>query len=202
MAAIINSSTAKLAAMEVRDYYMKSDEVVKSILHHSGIQGAIALIPIPIVGETACIVNQLHMYHKINKLLGVKFSKNVMKVMGTFLLSQVSGAAAMVAGLALLKFIPGINFASGFVEAPFVAAINYTCGMVYYGMLQRYLSSGVLQANASDEEIINGLKSNSMSKDEIRGIYGDAKKTVKGLNYDSYKTEAESCVDEAKEQNG
>ena len=202
MGSIINSATIRQAATEVRLYYEGSNEVIKSIIHHSGIQGAIVLIPIPVVGEAACVINQLHMYHKINKLLGVKFSKNVMKVMGTFLLSQVSGAAVLVAGLALLKFIPGVNFASGLIEAPFVAAINYTCGIVYYKMLENCLDSGCLDANATDEKIIEELKRHSMTQDEIKGVYGSAKDTLRGLNYEAYKSEAETCIDEAKANNG
>ena len=105
MNTFINPTTLRTAAhvagRELQHHYEQSDAIEKSILHHSAVQGAIVLIPVPLVGEIACIVNQLHMYHQINKYLGVKFSKNVMKVLGKFLLSQVSGLVALFAGLAV-----------------------------------------------------------------------------------------------------
>ena len=92
----------------------RKDEAEKLIVKHSCIGGAITLIPVPVVGEIAVIVNQIAMYRGLNKLIGIKFSKNVMKVIGRFLVSQVAGV--LVAGTALfavgavLKFIPGVNF--------------------------------------------------------------------------------------------
>lgn len=172
----------------------------KLIAKHSCIGGAITLIPVPVVGEIAVIVNQIAMYRGLNKLIGIKFSKNVMKVIGRFLVSQVAGV--LVAGTALfavgavLKFIPGVNFFAGLAQAGVAGVANYVCGVVYWKMLGGFIAAGGTDG-LSDDEIISRMKAQTLSEEEIKKAGEIAKECMKDADYESYKKDAQSCIDEA-----
>lgn len=202
MGSIINGGTLKLAGDAAVQWYRTQDEAHQTIFTHSCIGGAIALIPIPVVGELAVIANQIAMYRKLNQLTGVVFSKNVMKNIGKFVVSQVAGILGGVAVLfglgAALKFIPGVNFAAGLLTASTAGVANYVCGKVYYEMLGGFINKGGGE-NLSDEEIIRRMKSEMPSEDRIKAMKSDAQRTMKGANYASYKGQAQDCVNEAKQ---
>ena len=201
MGSIINSATIKIAGKQVQYWYDSQDEAQKLIFRHSCIGGAIALIPIPVVGEIAVIVNQIAMYRGINTLAGVSFSQNVLKNIGKFLLSQAAGVLGGMAALfgigAAVKFIPGLNFIAGFAQAPVAGVANYVCGIAYFKMLGGFIAAGG-SSGLSDDEIIRRMKDQALSDSEIRQAKADAEGKMKDANYASFKSEAKACADEAK----
>ena len=201
MGSIINSATIKIAGKQVQYWYDSQDEAQKLIFRHSCIGGAIALIPIPVVGEIAVIVNQIAMYRGINKLAGVSFSQNVLKNIGKFLLSQAAGVLGGMAALfgigAAVKFIPGLNFVAGFAQAPVAGVANYVCGIAYFKMLGGFIEAGGSEG-LSDDEIIRRMKEHSLSEEEIRQAQAEARQQMKDADYSSFKSEAKVCADEAK----
>ena len=201
MGAIISPGTVKVAGRAVEQWYNSQDEAQKLILKHSCIGGAIALIPIPVVGEIAVIVNQITMYRGINKLTGVSFSQNVLKNIGKFIVSQVAGVLGGMTAVfgigAAIKFIPGLNFLAGIAQAPIAGVANYVCGIVYFKMLGGIIAAGGLEG-LSDEEIMRRIKAQMLSPDEIRKAKAEAKERMKGADYKAHKSEAQCCVDEAK----
>lgn len=201
MGAIINGGTLKAAGDAAIQWYRSTDEAQKLIIRHSCIAGAIALIPLPVVGEIAIIVNQVAMYRGINRLAGVTFSQNVLKNIGKFLLSQVAGilggAAAIFGIAAAVKFIPGLNFLAGVAEAPIAGVANYICGIAYFKMLGGYIVACGGSA-FSDEETLRRMKEQSLSNDDIRNLKTEAEEKMKGVNYASFKSEAEAVAEEAR----
>ena len=198
---MINAGTMRHAAKAMQLWYNSQDEAQKLIIRHACIGGAIAMIPIPLVGEISVIVNQIAMYRGLNKLTGVTFSQAVLKNIGKVLLSQVAGVLGGVAALftvsAAVKFIPGVNFLAGFAQAPIAGVANYVCGVAYFKMLGGFIAAGGGEG-LSDGEIIKRMKEYSLSAEEIRAAEEEAKLHMRGVDYGSYKSEARACADEAK----
>ncbi len=198
----IESEIVRHAGKFLQQWYRSQDEAHQAIFVHSCIGGAIALMPFPIVGELSVIANQIAMYRKLNRLAGITFSKNVMKGIGKFVLSQVAGILGGMAVLfgagAALKFIPGVNFAAGLLTASAAGVANFVCGKVYWEMLGGFIKSGG-DGSLSDEEILNRMKREMPSDETIKAMKSDAKKAMKGANYSKYKEDARTCMDEVKQ---
>jgi uncharacterized protein (DUF697 family) len=192
--------TPGTAANNVERWNNAREDVKKLIFKHSCIGGAIALIPIPFAGEIAVIINQVAMYRGINELVGIKFSDNILKNIGNFLLSQLAGIgmglAALLGLTAAGKLIPGLNFIAALVQAPAAGIANYACGIIYYRMLGKFLKAGG-SGNSSDEEIIRLMRRNALSEYELEQIKNEAERQMKGADYSSFKSEAQKCADEA-----
>lgn len=194
------ASLGKTGAKCLEQWAKAQDDVVNLIFKHSCIGGAIALIPIPVVGEIAVIVNQIAMYRGINKLVGINFTDNILKNIGKFLLSQLAGIGVGMAALlgitAAAKFIPGFNFIAGFAQAPAAGVANYVCGIAYYRMLGKFLENGGSD-NSSEEDIIRMMRNSALSEEELRHVKKEAESRMDGANYSSFKSEAKACADEA-----
>lgn len=187
----------KAASQALVNWYNSSDAAHKIIIRHACIGGAIVLIPLPVVGEVAVIANQIWMYRELNKLTGVKFSENVLKCIGKFIVSQVAGVLggvfAVLAGVAVAKCIPGLNFVAGFIAAPAAGVANYVCGKVYYEMLGGYIRN-CGDNNLSDDEIIRRMKAGMVTDDKIREMQSEAKKDMKDADYAAYKDDAKKVA--------
>ena len=177
------------------------EDAKKLIFKHACIGGAIALIPIPVAGEVAVLINQIAMYRGINKLVGINFTDNVLKNIGNFLLSQLAGVgvgmAALIGVTAVAKCIPGLNFIAAIAQAPAAGVANYICGIAYYNMLGKFLKSGG-DAYSSEDDVIRMMRNSSLSPDELKKVKEEAERQMKGADYSSFKTEANAYADEAK----
>lgn len=179
---------------------MNKEEANNAIIKHSCIGGAIALVPVPVVGEIAVVVNQLAMYRKLNELAGVKFSENVLKNIGKFLLSQLAGVfggmAAIIGVTTVVKFIPGLNFVAGLAAAPIAGAANYVCGRAYAEMIGGFVAKGGAD-NLSDEEIIAAIKAGLPSEERLKKFHTEGKSKMADVKFSDYKKSADDCVNEA-----
>ena len=136
-------------ARTVSDWEKKSDQIDSLIIKHSCIGGAAGLFPMPIVDNIIMLGNQMIMYRNINSVLGVSLAKNTLKVIGTFMLSQVAGMLA-VFGIAIAGSILGNVLKASIVFAPagmalnalINAAITYVLGIVYARALVKLVGSG------------------------------------------------------------
>lgn len=183
----------------------QEEKVKELVLRHSYIAGGIALIPIPGVSEIAVVVNQLTMYGKINDVIGIKLSDNFLKIAGKFLISQVicvvGGFAAVLGIVAVLKFIPGLNFLAGFAAAPAAGIGNYICGLAYYYMLRDTIeASGGAEnfAQLTPDEQAALLKLHKLNKEKMESIREQAKSKLKNADYKSFKKEGEAYAEAAK----
>ncbi len=183
----------------------KEEQVKELVLKHSYIAGGIALIPIPGVSEIAVVVNQLTMYGRINDVIGIKLSENFLKIVGKFLISQVicivGGFAAVLGIVAVLKFIPGLNFLAGFAAAPAAGIANYICGLAYFYMLNDTIeASGGVEVfeQLSDEEKAVLMKMHKLNKERMERIKKQAEEKLKNADYKAFKKQGEAYAEAAK----
>lgn len=181
----------------MQQWYDSSDEAHKAIIRYACIGGATALIPLPVVGEVADIAIQIMMYRALNKLTGVKFSEKVLRNVGKVIVANVAGVLggvfALLAGTAAVKFIPVLNFLGGALAAPAAGVAFYVCGKVYYEMLGGFIRNGCGEG-LSEDEIVQRMKDEMVSDEQIKAMQKEAKKEMKDVNYKDFKEEAKEVV--------
>lgn len=106
------------AAMAVRvlDRSMRTtlpNDIVDAIQTHAVLAVAAAWIPVTGLDMAALAANTWGMYIHINKLLGLSFSENMMKSIGSAVVANLTSNLAVAGVGSLLKFIPGIGSVSG-----------------------------------------------------------------------------------------
>lgn len=145
-------------------------------------------------GEQPAIANDPELPRKASR---PRFSENVLKSIGKFIVSQVAGILggvfAVLVGVAVAKWVPGLNFIAGFIAAPAAGVANYVCGKVYYEMLGGYIRNGG-DRDLSEDEIIQRMKAEMVSKEKIGEMRDEAKKIMKDVNYGDYKNEAKGVI--------
>lgn len=140
------------------------NEEIADIVEQHGAAAAAASVAsmIPALGSTACFVAQTAlvytMYVRINRALGIKLSKNVMKsvasaVLGNIAANAGSAVLALVGG-AILPFIP---IAGGVASALLMAAVGYATVMIsamcYAKVLVALNRSGRRAENMSESDL-------------------------------------------------
>ncbi|MDE7089036.1 MAG: YcjF family protein, partial [Prevotella sp.] len=148
--------------------YVLPDDIVKIVKKHAKIAVATAFIPIGGLDMAAATVNVWTMYVRINKSLGIKFSENKMKSIGSAIASNLVtnlGIAAIAAGL---KWTGVGYFASVAVLTGALYALTITAGWVYL----KALTNMALHDSDIDEAVRDVLK----DKSEITKVYNENKK--------------------------
>jgi uncharacterized protein (DUF697 family) len=190
-------------ARTVSDWEKKSDQIDSLIIKHSCIGGAAGLFPMPIVDNIIMLGNQMIMYRNINSVLGVSLAKNTLKVIGTFMLSQVAGMLA-VFGIAIAGSILGNVLKASIVFAPagmalnalINAAITYVLGIVYARALVKLVGSG---KTPTAENLKEELKTQFADKDNLKKLYEEGKEKLKGTKFSDYKNDAEEAKKHAED---
>ena len=129
---IIKESAAELLIKLGQADQEKEKEIMNVINKHSLIAAAAGWVPIPFVDIALVVGNVWTMYATINKVIGLSFSDNMLKSIGSGVVANLSTSIISQALLSLLKVVPGI----GLVSAGLIlTAGNYaTCmaaGYVY-----------------------------------------------------------------------
>ncbi|MCH5174566.1 MAG: hypothetical protein J1F40_01600 [Prevotellaceae bacterium] len=128
----IKESAAELLEKLCKNGAEKEKEILSVVNKHSLIAAGAGWIPIPFVDIILVVGNIWTMYAAINKVIGISFSDNLLKSIGSGVVANLSSAIISQALLSCLKAIPGI----GTVSAGLIlTACNYaTCvaaGYVY-----------------------------------------------------------------------
>ena len=130
------------------------------VTKYSILAGATCLIPVPGIAVIANAGIQLAMYFAINDAMNIKLSKNKVKCIGSFLISQIAGLG--LAGLLELgKFIPLLGVLTAFPQCILVGSTTYACGMAYLKILEE-----VDLEKVADENLFEVLMNNAPSKEE------------------------------------
>ncbi len=187
---------SKMIGRGVMDYYYKSEEAEKIIIRHSCVAGAAALIPIPYADMAVCLPNQIALYGFLNKELGVSLSKELLKVIGGFMISQITGmisvfpfvfAGKVAAGL--LKFIPLAGSIGGFlIDGAINAGITYVLGIVYLKAMVNVLKAG---KPINESSLKEALKAEFDDTEGIKNIYKEGKQKLKGKDFSAFRDDAE-----------
>ena len=107
---------AAVLAVRTLDREMRTtlpDEIVDCIQLHSGLAVAAAWIPIGGLDVAALTANIWTMYVRINKLLGISFSENMMKSIGSAVAANLASNLALTGIAAGLKYIPFVGTITG-----------------------------------------------------------------------------------------
>mgnify|MGYP007033164565 CR=1 FL=1 len=144
------------------------EDIVKIVRRHAGIAVATAFIPIGGLDVAAATVNVWTMYVKINNALGIKFSDNMMKSIGSAIVSnlvQNLGIAAVACGL---KFFGPGYFAAVAILTGALYGLTMAAGWVYL----KALTNMALH----DGDIKAAVKEALKDQADIKKVYDENKK--------------------------
>lgn len=171
-----------VAALAVRslDRSMRVElpnELVDAIQTHAVLAVAAAWIPVGGLDVAALTANIWTMYVRINKKLGISFSDNMMKSIGSAVAANLASNLA-IAGLgAALKWIPGFGtVAGGILMSATMYGTTVGAAWIYLTALVNWVKKG--KGSGDDlKSCINDVM--AQNADEIKSIINDAKKNYK-----------------------
>lgn len=148
--------------------YVLPDDIVKIVKRHAKIAVATAFIPVGGLDIAAATANVWTMYVSINKALGIKFSDNKMKSIGSAVASNLVSNLGVAGVAATLKWLGPSYIVSVAVLTAALYAFTITAGWVYL----KALTNMALQDGDIEEEIKKVLK----DKAELSKVYKENKK--------------------------
>lgn len=184
---VINSSASELLTKLGQLSQEKTDEIVSIVNKHSIIAAGAGWVPIPFLDMAVVAGNVWSMYAAINKVLGISFSANLLKSIGSGVVANISSTLISNALLSLLKLVPGIGtISAGLILTAGNYAICTAAGWVYLNALCAIASEdGVIDPSDPDlqkkfRRIIKDQKEASRKiKDELQKEYILAEKAKK-----------------------
>lgn len=193
----MNAGYVKVASNAIRQAYIASDDETKIIIEHDCIAGAAAIVPVPYADMIAVLGNQIALYKRLNDKLGVRMSKNCLKVIASFMVSQIIGTITIVPVAfggkflgGLLKMVPGLGTMAGIVvDAGSNATINHILGVVYLISIKKMIATGTDVQDAESVKAV--LKEQLADKELVKKAYHEAKQARKKMDFNAYKSKAE-----------
>lgn len=170
---------AALMAARAVDKSLKesiSEDIVNCIYGFSAGAAALAFTPVPGLDVALVTADVWTMYARINKHLGISFSENLMKSIGSAIAGNLTANAGQLLVGGALKLIPGVgSVVGGTIMAATVFGTTLAAGLVYLKALTRFYEGS---HSASDLE---GIVKDVMreDKDEIYAVCKDGKKEYK-----------------------
>ena len=148
--------------------YVLPEDIEKIVRKHAALAVATAFIPIGGLDLVAATANVWTMYVRINNALGVKFSDNKMKSIGSAVVSNLVQNLGVAAVVVALKWNPISYVASVAVLTGALYGLTITAGWVYL----KALSNMAL----NDADIERSVKEALKDKASISQVYKDNKK--------------------------
>lgn len=150
---------AAVLAVKALDKEMRTtlpNEIVNCIQLHSGLAVAASFIPIGGLDVAALTGNIWTMYVRINKLLGISFSENMMKSIGSAVAANLASNLAIAGTAAVVKYIPFLGTITG------GAVMSVTMYGATIGAAWIYLMA-----------IVNWVKKGKGSGDDLKSCVND-----------------------------
>lgn len=148
--------------------YVLPEEIVKIVKRHAKIAVGTAFIPVGGLDMVAATANIWTMYVQINKTLGIKFSDNKMKSIGSAIASNLVDNLGVMTVAAGLKYCGVGLFAGVAMMTGALYALTITAGWVYL----KALTNMALH----DSDIGDEVKKMLQDKSEINRVYKENKK--------------------------
>lgn len=167
-------------AVEAIDHSMREsapDEVVNVIQTHAVAAVAAAWIPVTGLDIAAITANTWTMYVRINNKLGISFSENLMKSIGSAVAANLASNLAVAGIGSVLKFIPGIGtVAGGVVMSATMYGVTVGAAWIYLVALVHWVKKGKPSTDS-----LKGIIDQVMSeqKGQIKEIINTSKKDYK-----------------------
>ena len=148
-----------------------ANDVWDCVNRHALIAVGAAWIPVPGADIALMAGNTWAMYLRINNRFHISFSDNVLKSIGSGVVSNLTSNIVALGLGSLLKFIPGASFVSGALLSALVYATTLTAAWVYLRALTRFYAQG-----GGREECLRACVDDILSdKESVRNIFNDAK---------------------------
>lgn len=140
------------------------DDIVNILYQHSVAAAATAVLA-PGGVDVLLITGEVWaMYIRINNVLGVSFSENLVKSVGSAVAANLTANLGQLAVAGILKFIPGVHVIGGALMAGTVFATTMAAGWVYLNALCRMATAG--SSSGDLKSIINEVMSDSTASIE------------------------------------
>ena len=166
-------------ANHLKQYYNNADDAVQVILKHAGIAaGACAVgIAFPALEVPAIIVASFGavwaMYIQLCKCLGIELSDNLLKVLASAAISNITINLASAYALEVVaSMLPGIGHITGTV---LTFSCVYLAGMMFMSLLLALAKNGQKIEEMSEEELKSALREQTPTKEDMK----DAKTAFK-----------------------
>lgn len=171
---------AAVMAVKMLDQSMRNElpyEIVDTIQTHAGIAVAAAWIPIGGLDVAALTANVWTMYARINKKLGISFSENMMKSIGSAVAANLASNLAIAGVGAALKWIPVIGTVTGgIIMSASMYGTTIGAAWIYLTALVNWVKKG--QGSGDDlRSCINDVM--AQNKDTINNVINKAKASYK-----------------------
>lgn len=148
--------------------YVLPEDIVKIVKCHAGLAVASAFIPVGGLDMVAATANVWTMYVRINNKLGIKFSDNKMKSIGSAVVSNLVQNLGILAVAGGLKWTGFGYFASVAILTGALYALTITAGWVYL--------KSIANMALYDGDIEKSMKEALKDKADIKKIYDANKK--------------------------
>ena len=168
---------------------------------HAGIAGGLAIIPIPFASVPLVLGNLYTMYGRINSVVGVKFSENILKSIGGMIASNLAVYGGAVAACQVIKFIPLFGSIGGaLMECALNFATTKVSGALYCELLKVMADNGDIGENGQVNEAAAKRATENVcrDKDRIKKMFEREKQNAKNVDFNKYKSEARKLADEHK----
>ena len=178
---MVHSTMVAAAALAARaiDKSLKEsipDDIVNCIYGFAAGAAALAFTPVPGLDIALVTADVWTMYVRINKHLGISFSDNLMKSIGSAIAGNLTANAGSFVVAGALKLFPGIGSAiGGAVMAATTFGTTMAAGLVYLKAITRFYNGG---KNGGD---LSGIVADVMKEDadEIKRVQNEGKDEYK-----------------------
>lgn len=153
------------------------DEIINTIQTHATIAVGAAWIPVGGLDVAALTGNIWTMYVRINKKLGISFSENMMKSIGSAVAANLASNLAIAGVGSALKWIPGIGtIAGGIIMSATMYGTTVGAAWIYLTALVKWIQKGKKSGDDLKSCIDDVMSKN---KDTIKDVINTAKDNYK-----------------------
>lgn len=119
-----------------------ANDVWDCVKHHALLAVGAAWVPLPGADLALMAGNVWTMYLRINKKFHISFSDNMLKSIGSGVVSNLASNILSLSVGSLVKFIPGASIFTGVFLSALVYATTLTAAWVYLRALARFYAQG------------------------------------------------------------
>jgi len=169
----MNPALYPVAIMAVKslDKEMRStlpDEIVNCIQMHAGLSVASSCIPVGGLDVAALTANIWTMYVRINNKLGISFSENMMKSIGSAVVANLTSNLALTGVGAALKYIPLFGTVAGsLIMGASMYGATIAAAWIYLMAIVNWVKKGKGSGDDLKSSVNDVIKQNKNKIDEI-----------------------------------
>ncbi len=162
---------AAVIAVKSLDKEMRStlpDEIVNCIQLHAGLSVAGSCIPVGGLDVAALTANIWTMYVRINNKLGISFSENMMKSIGSAVVANLTSNLALTGVGAALKYIPLFGTVAGsLIMGASMYGATIAAAWIYLMAIVNWVKKGKGSGNDLKSSVNDVIRQNKSKIDDI-----------------------------------